>query len=284
MTITKAIIPAAGIGTRMLPATSAIPKELFTILNRPVIDYIVEEAVGAGIREFIIIINKEKECIKKYFVENKNLYKNIDFTFSYQKAPLGLGHAIFQAKEMIKRDEYFLIMLPDNLILTNDSSNIIKDLIDLHNEMGCSIVSINKVCPEEIHLRAALETRITKSDNIFDIKNIFDKPTKETAPSLFTIAGRYILNDSIFNFIMDKGRDHKNEIQLTSALQLYLKYHKLIGFVFNGNRYDAGNIQGYAKAFAALCLKNKDINIDYINWLNSFLKSSDIENIKTTNH
>lgn len=271
MTITKAIIPAAGIGTRMSPATSAIPKELFTILNRPVIDYIVEEAVEAGIREFIIIINEEKECIKKYFLESDKWNKNIVFSFLYQKVPLGLGHAIYHAKKMINKNEFFLIMLPDNLILTDDSSNIIKDLLKLHDEIGCSIININKVCPDEIHLRAALETKIAKSDNVFEIKNIIDKPTKETTPSLFTIAGRYILNDSIFSFIQDTGRDDKNEIQLTSALQLYLKYHKLIGFVFNGNRYDTGNLLGYAKAFTALCLRQDEINNEYCKWIETLL-------------
>lgn len=271
MQIRKAIIPAAGTGTRMLPATSVIYKELFTILNRPIIDYIIKEIIEAGIEEILIIISKEKEDIKNYIVANENRFCKTKFQFIYQDKPIGLGDAVNQAKEYIQEGEFFLILLPDNIIVTYDSTNISQSLINIYAKKDCSLISVESVSQNEIHLRGALEVEKTKDNNILLIKQIIEKPSKEKTPSFYTVAGRYLLNSSIFKFIEDSDMDENGEIQITSAIQKYLKSEKMLGYIFDGNRYDTGSAFGYAKAFTAICLSNDEINTEYKKWLNEII-------------
>ena len=259
--IRQAIIPLAGLGTRLLPLTSVIPKELLPINGKPNLEYILEECMEAGIKEFIFIISKNKQNIKKYFF-NDNFYKKIikkkkdnrilneynrikkfqkRIKFVYQNNPNGTGDAVLKCKKYIKGN-YFLMLLPDDLIIKKNCS---KEMIKLHNQKKCSVIAAKTVKKNTVSRWGILSVKNRNKDN-FVITNVIEKPTIKEAPSNFAIIGRYILPKKIMNEIKMIKPGHGKEIHITDAIKnLIYKDYKFFGNIFKGKYLDCGTLSGY---------------------------------------
>lgn len=274
MKITKAVLPAGGLGTRFLPATKASPKEMLPIVDKPMIQYAIEEAQSCGIKEFIIITGKYKRAIEDHFDSAYELEENlkkkgkknlldeishlnhIDFAYIRQRAALGLGHAILCAKPFIK-DEPFAVLLSDDLIDPEDT--LLKDMIELYNEFKTPILALQKVPTSEIHKYGIVGGSMIRN-NIFKLNTMIEKPSPDKAPSNMAIIGRYILTSDIFEILENIGPGKGGEIQLTDALKRLLKNRQIYGYLFNGKRYDAGDKIGYLKATIDLALKTPQVS------------------------
>tara|TARA_Y100001958_G_C21226163_1_gene551596 strand:+ start:1238 stop:2053 length:816 start_codon:yes stop_codon:yes gene_type:complete len=262
--IKQAIIPLAGLGTRMLPLTSVIPKELMPINGKPNLEYILEECVDAGIKEFIFIISKEKESIKKYFFndkfykkilkqkKNKRIleeYKKIKkfkkmIKFVYQNKPKGTGDAVLKCSKYIK-GKFFLMLLPDDLIIKKNCS---KELIKLHKKTKGSIIATKRVDKKTVSRWGILSIKDKKS-NYFRIKDVVEKPSIKKAPSNFAIIGRYILPLEIFNEIKKLKPGQGKELHITDAIRnLIYKNIKFYGNIFKGKYLDCGTLKGYIES------------------------------------
>ncbi len=259
--IKQAIIPLAGLGTRMLPLTSVIPKELLPINGKTNLEYILEECLDAGIKEFIFIISKNKLSIKKYFF-NDNFYKKIIkkkkdkriieeykkikkykkmIKFVYQNKPKGTGDAVLKCKRFIK-DKYFLMLLPDDLITKKNCS---KEMIKLHNKTKGSVIATKRVERNTVSRWGILSIK-NKKKNHFEIKDVVEKPSIKKAPSNFAIIGRYILSSKIFNEIKKLKPGQGGELHITDAIKnLINKDNKFYGNIFKGTYLDCGTLQGY---------------------------------------
>jgi len=270
--ITKAILPAAGLGTRFLPATKASPKEMLPIVDKPMIQYSVEEAANCGIKEFIIITGKGKRTIEGHFDSAKELesfleekgkdnllneinkLKNLSFAFIRQGEPLGLGHAILCAKPFIK-DESFAVLLSDDIIDPDDS--LLEDMIKVHQYYKAPIIALQEVPREEVSKYGIIKG-VKEKNGIFKIENLVEKPEVKKAPSTLAVIGRYILTPEIFNVLEEIPRGRGGEYQLTDALNSLIHHCPVYGFLFKGNRYDAGDKFGFIKANINFALKRKD--------------------------
>jgi len=259
--IKQAIIPLAGLGTRMLPLTSVIPKELLPINGKPNLEYIMEECIEAGIKQFIFIISKRKINIKKYFFNN-NYYKKIikkkkdkhivaEFKklkkyqkmikFVYQNKPRGTGDAVLKCQKFIK-EKYFLMLLPDDLIINKNCS---KEMINLHIKKRSSIIATKKVNIKTVSRWGILSIK-NKKKNYFQIKDVVEKPSIKKTPSNYAIIGRYILPSKIFNEIKKIKPGQGNEIHITDAIKsLIFKGEKFFGNIFRGKYLDCGTLNGY---------------------------------------
>lgn len=267
MNITKAIIPSAGYGTRMSPATNVIHKELFTILNKPIIHYLVDEAIEAGIKDILIIINERKLEIKDYIESITSFKKSANFHYLMQENHNGLGGAIKLACSFFCKGDYFLVMLPDNLLFSKKHTNPTTNMINIWKKNHSPFINVCIASKKEISLRASLKVIQIEKD-LFEIKAIVEKPREDNYPSLYTIGGRYILDYEIFDYLKKVELDNNNEIQLSPALAQYIANNKLYGCLFNGERYDTGSNLGYAQSFIAHCLSTKLLTIENINELN----------------
>ena len=259
--IKQAIIPLAGLGTRMLPLTSVMPKELLPINGKTNLEYILEECLEAGIKEFIFIISKKKLSIKKYFF-NDNFYKKIIkkkkdkriieeykkikkykkmIKFVYQNKPKGTGDAVLKCQKFIK-DKYFLMLLPDDLIIKKNCS---KEMIRLHNKTRGSVIATKRVEKKTVSRWGILSIK-DKKKNHFEIKDVVEKPSIKKAPSNFAIIGRYILTSKVFNEIKKLKPGQGGEIHITDAIKnLINKNNKFYGNIFKGTYLDCGTLQGY---------------------------------------
>ena len=271
--IKQAIIPLAGLGTRMLPLTSVIPKELLPINGKTNLEYILEEYLEAGIKEFIFIISKNKLSIKKYFF-NDNFYKKIIkkkkdkriikeykkikkyqkmIKFVYQNKPKGTGDAVLKCKKIIK-GKYFLLLLPDDLII---KKNCTKEMIKLHIKTKGSVIATKRVERKTVSRWGILSIK-DKKKNYFEIKNVVEKPSIKKAPSNFAIIGRYLLTSKIFNEIKKLKPGQGGEIHITDAIKnLIYKNNKFYGNIFNGTYLDCGTLQGYINSGLKIINKGK---------------------------
>ena len=259
--IKQAIIPLAGLGTRMLPLTSVMPKELLPINGRPNLDYIIEECLEAGVREFIFIISKKKLSIKKYFFNdslyNKVIKKKKDkrivnelnklkkyrkmIKFVYQDNPKGTGDAVLKCQKLIK-GKFFLMLLPDDLIIKKNCS---KEMIKLYKKTKSSIIATKTVNKKTVSRWGILSVK-NKRTNYFQIKDVVEKPSRRNAPSNFAIIGRYILPSKIFSEIKKLKAGQGGEIHITDAIQkLITKGNKFYGNIFKGKYLDCGTLNGY---------------------------------------
>ena len=260
--IKQAIIPLAGLGTRLLPITSVLPKELLPINGKPGLEYILDEAVKAGIKEFIFIISRKKKEIKKYFY-NDSFYKKIIkkkykdnrlkleyakikkykkiIKFVYQNRPLGTGNAVLKCKNYIK-SKYFLMLLPDDLIIKNNCS---QSMIKLHAKYKSSVIASKKVKKNDVSRWGIFDLKkLNKSS--FLIKDVIEKPSIKNAPSNYAIIGRYILPKEIFKILQGQKPGQNGEIHITDAIKTLIdKKEKFIGHIFSGKYLDCGSMKGY---------------------------------------
>ena len=270
--ITKAVFPVAGLGTRFLPATKAIPKEMLPIIDKPLIEYAVEEAVLAGITEIIFITSQTKRAIEDHFDQNfeleakliksgkndylekinRKIFENIKFTYVRQKSQKGLGDAILQAKHLIQ-DEAFAVLLADDLILNDPSCT--SQLIDLYTQKNCTILGLNKVPEKDTNKYGVISSDdVGHESKSFAIKDIVEKP-ENNPPSNLAVVGRYILSTKIFSYLENLPPSVGGEVQLTDAIKLMLKDEKVFGHLYDGLKFDCGSRYGYAMAVTHLAKK-----------------------------
>jgi len=273
--IKKAILPVAGLGTRFLPATKAIPKEMLPIVDKPLIQYAVEEAIEVGINEIIFITSPDKFSIKNYFKKNKNLesqlkksnkieildklnssiFSKVKFYYINQYDQKGLGHAILQAESIIKKSP-FAVLLPDDLFIS--SKPCLGQLIDIYNNKKSSVISVNRINKANIHKYGVIK-KGDEVDGIIKIDDIVEKPSSNEAPSDLAVCGRYILNGSIFEHLKVTEQDRTGEIQLTDAIKSLLSEEEIFASIFDGKKYDCGSKEGFIHANIALALEDKSI-------------------------
>ena len=268
-TINKAVFPVAGLGTRFLPATKAIPKEMLPIIDKPLIEYAVEEAVNAGITEIIFITSHTKRAIedhfdqnfeleekllnsgKKDFVEkiNRDIFKDIKFTYVRQKTQNGLGDAILHAEHLIQ-EEPFAIILADDLIINKQSC--ISQLIESYKEHQCSVIGVNEVPENETEKYGVISIdKSTSTNKTYLLKDIVEKP-KTNAPSNLAVVGRYVLSSNIFKYLNNLAPSVGGEVQLTDAIKLMLDDEKVVGHIYEGAHFDCGSRHGYVNAIKHL--------------------------------
>lgn len=267
--ITKAVFPVAGLGTRFLPATKAIPKEMLPIIDKPLIEYAVEEAVLAGIEEIIFITSHTKPSIKNHFERNfalekklqdfdkhkalekinPELFKDIKFVYIEQESQKGLGDAVLHAKDFIQ-DELFAVILADDLIINKPSA--IEQLIDVALEKESSVLGLNRIEKSRITNYGVISSaEISSSKNLFALDGIVEKP-QENPPSDLAVFGRYVLSSKIFSYIENIAPGVGGEIQLTDAIKLMLQDFPVFGYIYDGKKFDCGSKEGYVAAIAHL--------------------------------
>ena len=263
--IRQAIIPLAGLGTRLLPLTSVFPKELLPINGKPGLEYIMDECIESGIKEIIFIISKKKLMIKKYFYNDKlfkkiikkkrdiriiNQYKKIKkfrkmIKFVYQNKPRGTGDAVMKTKKLIK-DDFFLMLLPDDLII---KKNCTKEMISIHNKKKCSIIASMHVNKKNVNRWGIFSINKHINNSNFYINDVIEKPDYRKAPSNNAVIGRYILPKKIFNELNNQKVGKGGEIHITDAIRkLIFKNEKFIGHTFKGKYLDCGTMEGYIKS------------------------------------
>ena len=282
--IRKAVFPAAGMGTRFLPATKAMPKEMLCLVDKPLIQYGVEEAVAAGCTEIIIVTSRSKASMEDHFDTSPELEASLEaknktalleiarsvsrlahVTYTRQPEPLGLGHAVLMAKNLVG-DEPFCVLLPDDIVDSN--TPCMKQMVEAFEETQSSILASEVVEGDAIQNYGCLDCTVHPTDpRLLAIRDMVEKPKPGTQPSQNAIIGRYILTPRIFEMIEQVTPGAGGELQLTDAIRALLKHEKVYGFHYEGKRHDAGDKQGCLRATVELALKNKDLGPSFRDWL-----------------
>ena len=264
--INKCLFPAAGYGTRFLPVTKAVPKEMLPILTKPLLQYGVEEALSAGITNMAIVTGRGKRAIEDHFdnayelesqlkgTSKENYLKEIieiieksTFTYVRQKKMLGLGHAILTGEPLIG-DEPFAVVLADDLC-DCDNNGVITQMIEIYNQYKCSVVAIEEIQLDQTKNYGIIAGKLLEnSNNTYQVTDMVEKPNEKDAPSNMAIIGRYILTPDIFDILRNIKPDKKGEIQITDALNIQAKRGKVIAYKFEGKRFDCGSVKGFIKA------------------------------------
>jgi len=278
MKVNKVVFPVAGLGSRFLPATKSIPKEMLPIIDKPLIQYAVDEAIDAGFSELIFITGNTKKAIQDHFKFNPDLNisnltedkknflsemhrvipSHVSCKYIIQDEPLGLGHAILQAKEAIGEDP-FAVVLADDLI--DSKQGVLKQMLDHYNDENSSIISVQKIMKSESINYGIIEFKEVNKD-LMKIINIVEKPSPENAPSNYGVVGRYILSSKIFSMLDKVSAGVGNEIQLTDAIKLLLKTNPIYSYKFSGTRHDCGTKIGFIKANIAFALNNPNYSYE----------------------
>ena len=284
MKVKKAIIPAAGLGTRFLPATKAQPKEMLPIVDKPTIQYIIEEAVASGIEEILIITGKSKRAIEDHFDKSVELEMQlkesgkddllkivedisnlVDINYIRQKEPKGLGHAIHCAKTFVG-NEPFAVMLGDDVV--DSEVPCLKQLIDCFNEYKTSVLGVQKVAEDQVSKYGIVEG-IEIEDRVYKVKNLVEKPKEGETNSNTAILGRYIITPRIFDILEHTEPGKGGEIQLTDALQTLMGEEAMYAYNFEGRRYDVGDKLGFLQATVEYALKREELKDDFREYLKS---------------
>ncbi|WP_415324941.1 UTP--glucose-1-phosphate uridylyltransferase GalU [Clostridium perfringens] len=283
--IRKAIIPAAGLGTRFLPATKAQPKEMLPIVDKPTIQYIIEEAIASGIEEILIITGRSKKCIEDHFDKSVELEMEleksgktelldlvrdisgmVDIHYIRQKEPRGLGHAIYCAKTFVG-DEPFAILLGDDVVY-NEEKPCLKQLIDCYNEYKTSVLGVQTVPENHVSKYGIVDGKHIEG-SVYKVKGLVEKPSIEEAPSNVAILGRYIVTPRIFD-ILEKTKPGKGgEIQLTDALLELMGQEAMYAYDFEGRRYDVGDKLGFLEATVEYALRRPELRDGFVEYLNN---------------
>ena len=264
--ITKCLFPAAGYGTRFLPATKAMPKEMLPVLTKPLIQYGVEEAMEAGCDIMSIITGRGKRAITDHFdisyeLEHqiqgsskevlldgiRNIIDKCTFTYTRQNEMKGLGDAIYKGRVLVGEQDPFAVILADDLCVNPQGDGVLKQMIELYNKYQCSIVATMEVPMDEVHKYGVIEGEMIE-DGVYRVSNMIEKPDNDKAPSNLAVIGRYILTPDIFNIIENTKAGKNGELQITDALCQQAKEGKVIAYKFKGKRFDCGSVDGFVEA------------------------------------
>ena len=283
MKVKKAVIPAAGLGTRFLPATKAIPKEMLNIVDKPALQYIVEEVVASGIEEILIITSRNKETIENHFDKSYELEMKLaesgktdmlrevvrisemaDIHYVRQKEAKGLGHAIGCAKTFVGK-EPFAVLLGDDIIY-NKGEPCLRQLLNIYEAYGDSVLGVQTV-PHSETSKYGIIAGEKMADRTYRVTDMVEKPSPGEAPSDMAILGRYVLDSDIFEMIKKTQKGKGGEIQLTDAMKMLLQSHRMLAYDFVGRRYDTGNKQGYLEATIEYALRHPEIKDSFMKYL-----------------
>ncbi|CEQ23943.1 UTP--glucose-1-phosphate uridylyltransferase [[Clostridium] sordellii] len=287
--VRKAIIPAAGLGTRFLPATKSQPKEMLPIVDKPTLQYIIEEAVNSGIEEILIVTGRNKKSIEDHFdrsveleleLEQKNkkemlelvrkISNMVDIYFIRQKEPKGLGHAIYCAKSFVG-DEPFAVLLGDDIV--DNDEPCLKQLLGAYNEYNTSILGVQEVAKEDTSKYGILDVKPIE-DRVYKVKDMVEKPKVEEAPSNMAILGRYIITPAIFDILENQEPGKGGEIQLTDALKTLGQQEAIYAYNFEGRRYDVGDKLGFLEATVDFALKRDELKDEFMKFLEQKVKNN----------
>ena len=286
--VTKAVIPAAGLGTRFLPATKACPKEMLPIVDKPTIQYIIEEALASGIKDILIITGHNKRSIEDHFDYNPELELNLrehgkdellamvkeigDINLHYirQKEPKGLGHAILCAKSFVG-DEPFAVLLGDDVVY-NEEKPCLEQLLDVYDATGASVLGCQTVPQDKVSSYGIVASEATKDERIFKVNDMVEKPAVEEAPSRLAVLGRYVITPEIFAILEQTAPGRGGEIQLTDALKVLAKEQAMYAYDFVGRRYDVGDKQGYLEATVEYALRRPELREKFLRYLQEMMK------------
>lgn len=283
--IRKAVLPVAGLGTRFLPATKAVPKEMLCVVDRPVVQHVVDEARAAGIEHFIFVTGRNKAVIEDHFdiayelnrtLEGRNKTKELEIlakdqpkagqtSFTRQQEPLGLGHAVWCARELVG-DEPFAVILPDML-----SRGSMEQMIAAYDKHGGNIIAVEEVPEDQTHQYGIVSVG-QEFGQTFEITGMVEKPPKGTAPSNYIISGRYILQPEIFDLLSTQERGAGNEIQLTDSMIRLMKDHPFFGMKYQGKTYDTGSKIGFLMANVAYALEREELSAEFRRELEALLR------------
>ncbi|PLP57036.1 UTP--glucose-1-phosphate uridylyltransferase [Mesorhizobium loti] len=296
--VRKAVFPVAGLGTRFLPATKAIPKEMLTVVDKPVIQYVVDEAREAGIEHFIFVTGRNKAVIEDHFDVQFELYDTLaqrgkdqvlerlqrlqpapgQTSFTRQQVPMGLGHAVWCARELVG-DEPFALLLPDMIMQSQKSC--MKDMVELYEETGNNIIAVQECDPAEAH-KYGIVGRGKDTHTGFHITEMVEKPKKGTAPSNFYINGRYILQPEIFRILESQERGAGNEIQLTDGMLKLMNKQSFYGYHYRGRTFDCGSPEGFVEANVAFALWREGTDSSMAGVIRALLDEFESVGIKTS--
>ena len=284
MKVRKAVIPAAGLGTRFLPATKSQPKEMLPIVDKPTLQYIIEEAASAGVEDIIVVTGRNKRSIEDHFDRSIELEMELERTgkeqllqmvkaipeianihFIRQKQPLGLGHAVLTASHFIG-DEPFAVLLGDDVVVSRKP--VLQQMVEIFNEYKTSILGVQEVAEDVVHKYGIVDCKPV-DENIFKVKDLVEKPAREAAPSRIAILGRYILTPSIFSYLETQTPGAGGEIQLTDGLKRLAKDEAMYAYIFKGHRYDVGTKLGFLQANIEFALRNPEITDELKNYLDA---------------
>lgn len=282
--VRKAVFPAAGLGTRFLPATKAQPKEMLPLVDKPIIQYSVEEALASGVSNMILVTGRGKNAIEDHFDVNieletfleargkteqlqeiRKISNLINFAYVRQGEPLGLGHAVLVARDLVG-DESFAVMLGDDVIDADPPA--LRQLIDVYERYQSPVIAVERVGPDQISSYGVIDPE-PLGDNVYRIRDLVEKPPREEAPSELGIIGRYVLTPDIFAALQETPRDKSGEIQLTNGLRLLLKNRPLYACEVKGVRHDTGNKIGFLKAVVYFALRRPDLAGPFREYLES---------------
>ncbi|MGR0121451.1 UTP--glucose-1-phosphate uridylyltransferase GalU [Bacillus halotolerans] len=285
--VRKAVIPAGGLGTRFLPATKAQPKEMLPIVDKPAIQYIVEEAVESGIEDILIITGRNKRSIEDHFDRSAELELNLrekgktetlkemqqiadlaNIHYIRQKEPLGLGHAVLCAEHFIG-DESFAVLLGDDIMVSEKPA--LRQLMDVYADYGTEVVGVQSVLPEDVSKYGIIQTSGSQG-HVYEVNDLVEKPSPEDAPSEIAVMGRYVLNPSIFPVLKSIGRGAGNEIQLTDALREVCRTQPIHARLLEGKRYDIGDKLGCFKASTEIGLMRPEMRSQLLAYLEEVLR------------
>jgi UTP--glucose-1-phosphate uridylyltransferase len=285
--VRKAVLPAAGLGTRFLPATKAQPKEMLPVVDKPLIQYSVEECIASGIENIIIITGRRKNAIEDHFDSAPELERfledhgrpemaeavrqisgGIHFSYTRQSEALGLGHAVLLARELVG-DEPFAVLLGD--VIHDGPVPATKALIEVHKKTGQGAITVEEVPPERVHLYgiidSAPEPNLGFGDRLFRVRDVIEKPKREQAPSHYAVTGRYILPPEVFDYIEKTKPGQNGEIQLTDALRALAKEQGLWAYLYDGSTFDSGDKLGFLRATVEMALKNPELGPSFREYL-----------------
>ena len=284
MRVRKAVIPAAGLGTRFLPTSKSVPKELLPILDKPMIQYGVEEAVAAGIEHIVVVTSPGKDTLESYFRKDPALERHLadggsqelldkvrrvsslaEMSFVVQKRPLGLGHAVLTAKDHVG-DEPFLLILPDDVIWDTEGAS--RQMLRVFEKYGSSVVAVEEVPLDAVRNYGVVDSALI-DERVHQVNGLVEKPDPTDAPSNLAIVGRYILTPEIFECLGRTTPGAKGEIQITDGMALLLERQPMYAYLFRGDRYDAGTPLGFLRASVEIGLKRKDTRLQVLDVLKS---------------
>ncbi len=288
--VTKAVIPAAGLGTRFLPATKAMPKEMLPIVDKPVIQFVVEEAVNAGLEDILMITGRNKNALENHFDRVAELEYTLeakgdssklrkvqestslgDIHYTRQGDPRGLGHAVSRARNHVA-DHSFAVLLGDDIIDARDV--LLSKMLEVHEGSGENVIALMEVDPSQIHMYGCASVELTDDPDVVQVTGLVEKPSTEEAPSNLAIIGRYVLRPEMFEILENTLAGRGGEIQLTDALQTAVGNPQLAGgvrgVIFRGRRYDTGDKLDFIKATLRLAVDRDDFGTELREWLKDF--------------